>query len=63
MAPELENLEATLLNTSGNVPLHSRFRALFTLKALKNEWAIRIISDGANLYPHPFCNAKFLNRL
>jgi len=46
MAPELESLEATLLNTSGNVPLHSRFRALFTLKALKNEWAIRIISDG-----------------
>ncbi|KAI0036525.1 deoxyhypusine hydroxylase [Vararia minispora EC-137] len=43
---ELQSLEAALLNTSGTVPLHSRFRALFTLKALKNEAAIRIISKG-----------------
>ncbi|KAI0269778.1 deoxyhypusine hydroxylase [Gloeopeniophorella convolvens] len=43
---ELSNLEASLLNTSGNVPLHNRFRALFTLKALKSEEAIRIISKG-----------------
>ncbi|KAI0317775.1 deoxyhypusine hydroxylase [Amylostereum chailletii] len=43
---ELQNLEASLLNTSGNVPLHNRFRALFTLKSLKNEEAIRIISKG-----------------
>lgn len=43
---ELASLEATLLNVPGNVPLHKRFRALFTLKALKNADAIRIISKG-----------------
>ncbi|KDQ62497.1 hypothetical protein JAAARDRAFT_30394 [Jaapia argillacea MUCL 33604] len=42
----LHALEAALLNSSGNVPLHNRFRALFTLKALKNEDAVRIISKG-----------------
>lgn len=45
-AAKLAALEATLLNTSGNVPLHNRFRALFTLKSLKSEEAIRIISRG-----------------
>jgi hypothetical protein len=43
---ELNNLEALLLNTSGNVPLHNRFRALFTLKALKSDQAIIIIAKG-----------------
>jgi deoxyhypusine monooxygenase len=43
---KLNNLEALLLNTSGNVPLHSRFRALFTLKALKSDEAVIIISKG-----------------
>ncbi len=43
---DLGNLEALLLNNSGNVPLHNRFRALFTLKALKSEDAVRIISKG-----------------
>ncbi|TFY67266.1 hypothetical protein EVG20_g4002 [Dentipellis fragilis] len=43
---ELDKLESVLLNHSGKVPLHNRFRALFTLKALKNEDAIRIISKG-----------------
>ncbi|OSD07505.1 ARM repeat-containing protein [Trametes coccinea BRFM310] len=42
----LAALEAALLNTSGNVPLHNRFRALFTLKALKNDQAVDIISRG-----------------
>ena len=42
----LTALEAALLNTSGSVPLHNRFRALFTLKALKNDDAVRIISKG-----------------
>ncbi|PCH39976.1 MFBC-like protein [Wolfiporia cocos MD-104 SS10] len=42
----LAALEAALLNTEGNVPLHNRFRALFTLKALKSEEAIKIISKG-----------------
>ena len=45
-ANDLQRLEDTLLNTSGNVPLHKRFRALFTLKALKNNDAVRIISKG-----------------
>ncbi|KAI0074576.1 deoxyhypusine hydroxylase [Panus rudis PR-1116 ss-1] len=43
---ELSNLEATLLNSSGKVPLHNRFRSLFTLKALKNDEAVNIISKG-----------------
>lgn len=42
----LAALEASLLNTSGNVALHNRFRALFTLKALKTDDAVRIISKG-----------------
>lgn len=47
---DLERLEATLLNMSGDVLLHNRFRALFTLKALKNEEAIRIISKGMCIF-------------
>ncbi|KAF7985585.1 hypothetical protein HWV62_3873 [Athelia sp. TMB] len=43
---ELAALESSLLNKAGNVPLHNRFRALFTLKALKSPEAIRIISEG-----------------
>jgi deoxyhypusine monooxygenase len=43
---ELAVLETSLLNKSGNVPLHNRFRALFTLKSLKGADAIRIISEG-----------------
>jgi deoxyhypusine monooxygenase len=43
---ELNALEAALLNASGNVSLHEQFRALFALKALKNEQAVRIISKG-----------------
>jgi len=43
---ELKSLEDCLCNTSGNVPLHTRFRALFTLKALKSEDAVTIISKG-----------------
>ena len=45
---ELDNLEALLLNTSGNIPLHNRFRALFTLKALKSDQAVHIISKGGS---------------
>lgn len=33
-AEKLEELEHILLNTSGNVSLAQRFRALFTLKAV-----------------------------
>ena len=45
----LTALEAALLNTSGKVPLHNRFRSLFTLKALKSDEAVTIISKGARL--------------
>lgn len=45
-ASTLAALEASLLNTSGGVALHNRFRALFTLKALKNDDAVKIISKG-----------------
>ena len=44
---DLGNLEAQLLNNPGNVPLHNRFRALFTLKALKSDEAVRVISKGS----------------
>lgn len=43
---DLKNLEDSLLNKSGNVPLHTRFRALFTLKSLKTEEAAQIIVEG-----------------
>ncbi|KAJ6475087.1 armadillo-type protein [Mycena vitilis] len=43
---ELKVLEDSLLNKSGNVLLHARFRALFTLKSLKTEEAVRVISAG-----------------
>jgi len=49
---DLGNLEALLLNNTGNVPLHNRFRALFTLKAFKSEEAVRIISKGGPCSHH-----------
>ena len=51
-------LEAALLNTSGSVPLHNRFRALFTLKALKNDNAVRIISKGTSGYFYAFRHSE-----
>ena len=39
-------LEAELCNTDGTVPLHKRFRALFTLKSLADARAIDIIDKG-----------------
>ena len=43
---ELQTLEDCLLNKSNNVALHTRFRALFTLKSLKSEDAVNIIAKG-----------------
>ncbi|PPQ67726.1 hypothetical protein CVT25_009332 [Psilocybe cyanescens] len=43
---ELQNLQDCLLNKSGDVALHTRFRALFTLKSLKSEDAVEIIAKG-----------------
>lgn len=43
---ELLVLEDSLLNENGTVALHDRFRALFTLKALKSDAAVDIISKG-----------------
>lgn len=42
-------LQATLLNESGSVPLAKRFRALFTLRNLKSHEAIDIIGQGSLL--------------
>jgi hypothetical protein len=49
---ELKALEDALLNTTGKVPLHDRFRALFALKSLKNDDAVAIISKGAIFFIH-----------
>lgn len=52
MLPNLDALEASLLNTSGDVKLDARFRTLFTLKGLASlsedrlERVIEIISKG-----------------
>ncbi|KAJ7095775.1 armadillo-type protein [Mycena belliarum] len=43
---DLRLLEDSLLNKSGNVLLHLRFRALFTLKSLKTDKAVQVISAG-----------------
>ncbi|KAI0283916.1 armadillo-type protein [Russula aff. rugulosa BPL654] len=43
---DLKNLEASLLNNTGNVPFHDRFRALFSLKSLKTDEAVRIVSKA-----------------
>ena len=39
-------LERVLLNTSGDSPLASRFRALFSLRSLGTDEAIQIIGKG-----------------
>lgn len=41
-----QRLESILLNTSGSVPLHERFRALFTLKSLGTDLAVDVIAKG-----------------
>ena len=43
---QLAALRATLLNTSGSVPLHERFRALFMLKAVGGDEVVRIVAEG-----------------
>lgn len=43
---QMETLRATLLNTSGKVQLHERFRALFMLKAVGGDDVVNIISEG-----------------
>ncbi|KIO21368.1 hypothetical protein M407DRAFT_245504 [Tulasnella calospora MUT 4182] len=42
----IQDLQIRLLNTTGNTPLHDRFRALFTLKAVGDERAIQVIAKG-----------------
>lgn len=49
-AADLQSLEDNLLNKSGNVLLHNRFRALFTLKGLKSDDAVKIISKGITFH-------------
>lgn len=43
---DLQRLEDCLLNKSGDVSLHKRFRVLFTLKNLKSKDAVDIIAKG-----------------
>ncbi|ELU38180.1 MFBC-like protein [Rhizoctonia solani AG-1 IA] len=45
----LAKLEATLLNISGDVPLHARFRSLFTLKALPGQEHLGFRDESALL--------------
>ncbi len=51
----LSALEASLLNAAGNVPLHNRFRALFTLKARKTDDAVKLISKGKRRFAMLLC--------
>jgi deoxyhypusine monooxygenase len=48
---QMSALEATLLNTSGQTPLHERFRALFMLKAVNNDEVVKIVAEGTSLSP------------
>jgi hypothetical protein len=43
---QLSSLSDCLLNTSRSYPLHERFRALFTLKAVGGPQAVSIIAKG-----------------
>lgn len=43
---QLAVLRDTLLDTSGQTPLHERFRALFMLKAVGSDEVVQIISEG-----------------
>ncbi|KAF9130860.1 deoxyhypusine hydroxylase [Mortierella sp. 14UC] len=55
-ADTYKTLEADLCNTSGKTPLHERFRALFTLKALADNESVDIIgrafADESALLKH-----------
>jgi deoxyhypusine monooxygenase len=47
VSPEqLQKLSDCLLNTAGNTPLHERFRALFTLKAVGGDEVVEIVAKG-----------------
>lgn len=42
----IKSLSDSLLNLSGSTPLHSRFRALFTLKSIADARAVHVIAQG-----------------
>lgn len=47
VSPEqFRSLADCLLDNSGKTPLHERFRALFTLKAVASEEAVQTIASG-----------------
>ncbi|KAJ9119196.1 hypothetical protein QFC22_003688 [Naganishia vaughanmartiniae] len=47
VSPEqFKTLADCLLDNSGKTPLHERFRALFTLKAVASEQAVEVIASG-----------------
>lgn len=43
---KLKVLSDQLLNVSGTTPLHTRFRALFTLKSIADARAVHVIAQG-----------------
>lgn len=49
---QLSALKATLLNSSGNTPLHERFRALFMLKAVGGDEVVQIVSEGQSTFSY-----------
>jgi deoxyhypusine monooxygenase len=42
----VQQLDALLNNASGTVPLHERFRALFTLKSIGDNRSVDVIAKG-----------------
>jgi deoxyhypusine monooxygenase len=43
---QLQKLSDCLLNVKGDTPLHERFRALFTLKAVGGDEVVEIVAKG-----------------
>ena len=43
---QLQKLSDCLLNVQGDTPLHERFRALFTLKAVGGDEVVEIVAKG-----------------
>lgn len=46
---QFKSLSDCLLDNSGKTPLHERFRALFTLKAVASEQAVEVIASGESV--------------
>jgi deoxyhypusine monooxygenase len=51
---QLQRLSDCLLDGSGKTPLHERFRALFTLKAIGGDEVVDIVAAGKHDLSVPF---------